>query len=699
VEKLRPTLGWFALVLLPLSSLWARLVAHPLHLRDPEFMMVPTAGREYAHGHLSDLIAHQINFETHHGYLTDALLAAAGFRVFGEHYLAWQWVPLLYAAVFVVASLSILQRTCGQAGAVAFCALFTAGPFLMKDGVLAMVGAHAAGAALMLAALALAMRCGSARRFDARAVAAGATIAAGAWYLPTVVIAAVPVFAATARCGGRRLRDVALGLAVVVPLWCATVAVQMGEHAGQPAGSSDSFGSALLQSLPSLRAASAGAESRGVDLGKLPDVVGWSVAGTLFAQPASLTDGVVPMHRGQVVLGRVWCLAWIAALVASVIAIVAAALRRTASRGPIGWDGALVLSLPLLYGAAYLLSPMAIEPDTRRLLERVQAPPIHVARYLVPLMMLWTVVAAQQLGNALRPEARPWIRVIALGITVALTIPGFVAAGMDLIVDRAPPGTLGQLSPSRYEHLFSAERGPTRDQHAQCRTHDPISRGNHLRCIGWFDRVSAEGLQADPSEVRRALDAVTRDLELDSLQRSFVAHGHGYALFGARTGDEDLFGLVAVAEAAASELTPLDALAYRYGSAEAAFPDICQGATFVELVERLCPVAGHDVGPLCAVAGRCQGVWGYGELPSRPSGLFPTRESMVEVLPAAIRKELVRGVAWNIGGSLPPSRVPPHPAGWSEAEWSGFTEGWKTGARHVWRWPGETYPVVPWDQP
>ena len=384
VEMLRPALGWIALVLLPMASLWARLVAHPLHLRDPEFMLVPTAGWEYAHGHLTDLLAQQINFQTHHGYLTDALLAAAGFTLLGDHYMAWEWIPLLYASVLIVAALSILRRTAGLPGAVAFSALFAAGPFLMKDGVLAMVGAHTAGTALMLAAVALVMGSRPGRHFDGRTLAAGATLAWGFWYLPTVVIAAVPVGALAALHGLRRMRDLAIGLAVIVPLWCVTVAVQMGECAGPDGEIEASLSTAIQEVLPSLYLDDDEDEPSSGDLSKVADVFGWTAANTLFAQPMSLADGRVPDHRGRRGLGYLWCLAWLAAFVTAGAATVNSLRRKNRSRDPGWWHPLLGLSLPLLYGAMYRLSPIGLEPGVPELLNGAQAPPIHVARYLLP---------------------------------------------------------------------------------------------------------------------------------------------------------------------------------------------------------------------------------------------------------------------------------------------------------------------------
>jgi len=684
-------------VSLPLLSLWIRLTAHPLHLRDPEFMLVPTAGREYAHGHLGELIAQQINFGKHHGYLTDALLAAAGFQVLGDHYLAWQWVPMLYATVLVVAALSILGRVAGPAGAVAFSALFTAGPFLMKDGVLAMVGAHAAGTALMLAALALALGSGPGRKCDWRALAAGVTLAAGTWYLTTVVIAAPTVVMAVARGGLRSLRDFAIGLAVFVPLWFVAVAVQMGEHASQVGGSSATFAASLWDSLPSPGEGASGDEPPGPGVREVADLFGFTAANACFAQPRSLVDGRVPRHRGQRVLGHLWCVAWLVAFVSALAAVARSLWRERQLWRSVGWHPFLVLSLPAAYAAAYLLSPLGLEPGTAQLLNMDLAPPIHVPRYVIPLLLLWTVLLAQQLGIAWRDGSGAWRSVCAVVVVAGLLVPGWLFAVLDRVADSDPGGTLGQLAPYRYEHLYSAERGPTRGQHARCDTPDAISRGNHLRGIGWFDRLPADQLHDDPMADQRMLVAAARELGLDPLQRSFVAQGLGFALVSAGDPALDPFPRIVAGRAAASHLGELDRQAYLYGVAEAAFPAACQGGDLSELVERLCGADESD--PLCAVVGRCFGTWGFDELPSRVSGFFPADEARIQRLSPDTRAELARGVGWNVGAALPPSRLGNRPDWWAEEEWQAFVEGWRTGARHVWRWPDADYPCEPWYQP
>ncbi len=697
-------LVWSGLLLLTQVALWCRLAAHCSHVRHTETIsLLPTVGRELSCGQFGFISGYYIN-PGHPSTLLDGFLSMAGFLVAGEHYLAWQWVPLLYAAGLAVSGAWLLHQVGGARAAGAFLVLLAAAPFLVKDGLLAMVGYHASGILFGVAALALAMGASPHRSFDRRAFAAGLMLGLGLFYLRTSVAAAPAVGLAVLVGGWRSVRDLVLGTLSFPLLVACTAGVRLHglalEKSPRPlvwADVTHSLSWAFPMSME-------GGERPPFELAKLADLVAWPLGKVLFAQPPALDTGIAPVHGGVTVAGGIWILGWLVA--ALVVVPLGLWLLRDGGRivARDAWRPLVVAALPLTYAALYVVAPFRIDEAVfwGQYQSTFTAPPVEDARYLMPVLLLWTLPLALGMGLAVRVGGPTWQRWPALGLAAAMLLSGGWFAVVDVASARDPAGTLAQLQPYTYLGFHRADRGLSRKQHAYGTTTEPISRGNHLRAVGAFDRPEVSRAAADPDLDAVALQAVARELALQPLDRQFVAHGMGSALGDAlhHGAGYEIADLATIGMAAAEAMGPDDGRAYLLGLGESIRLDLCPVTDPAVVAEALCQPTSWGERPLCFALGGCLGRWDRGPLPGDPSALFPGHEPWVAGQEPEVVRELVRGLGWTQGAGMPPSML----AGVVDPDWGGglfaaFGDGWHAGSSHVWRWPEERYPVGPWYQP
>jgi hypothetical protein len=696
-------LPWCGLLALTQVMLWVRLAAHCSHVRHTETIsLLPTVGRELACGQMRYLSGYYIN-PGHPSTLLDGFLSAAGFALLGEHYLAWQWVPLLYAGLLGVGGAWLLAQVGGPRAAGAFLLLLAASPFLVKDGLLAMVGYHASGVVFGVAALALAVGASPHRTFDRRAFAAGVVLGMGVFYLRTSV-AAVPAVGLAVLAGGRRsVRDMALGTLSFPVLLACTAVVRLHGLALEKSPRPLVWGDVTHSISWAFPTSMDGGTRPPLELSKLGDLVAWPLIEALFAQPPALETGIAPVHGGLTLAGGIWVLGWILAalLVVPLVLWLLGDGGRIVARD--AYRPLVVAALPLTYAALYVVAPFRI--DEAVLAGEYQstftAPPVEDARYLMPVLLLWGLPLAMGLGLALRAGAPSWQRLPALGLGGLLLLSGGGFALADLGAGD-PAGTLAQLQPFTYRGFHRSDRGLERRQHAYAPTDDPLSRGNHLRAVGAFDRPPVARTATEPHVDHVALQEVDRELQLDALDRQFVAHGMGSALGDSLHHGEgwDIPALAQMAMAAADAMPPDEGRAYLRGLGEAIRFDLCPVEDPAPAAEALCQPMANGERPLCFALGGCLGWWDRGPLPWRPVGLFPDHRGWVAGQDPEVVSELIRGVGWTQGAALPPSMLfAIEDPGWEGPAFEAFVDGWHAGSSHVWRWPEERYPVDPWYQP
>ena len=196
----RTVLLWLGVVLVGIA-LVARYLAHPTYLHDPESLMVPTVGREFAHGHFAHLAVYQYNLYQG-GVLIDGTLSAVGFWLWGDSLWAWRGYTIGYGLVIALCGAVLLRRIGNARGALLFLLLLAVAPFLLKDGLITPAGHHSSALAWALAALAIAAGGGGKPDFR-RGVLCGLLLGIGIFYTRTTV-AAVPAAALLLVPGGWR---------------------------------------------------------------------------------------------------------------------------------------------------------------------------------------------------------------------------------------------------------------------------------------------------------------------------------------------------------------------------------------------------------------------------------------------------------------------------------------------------------------
>lgn len=655
----------FALVPAVVAALAFRLVAHALYLHDHESLMVPTVGRELAHGHW--LQAPQLHYNFHQGgVLIDGALSAVGFRLFGDHLLAWKWYSLAYAAGITVAGIVVLRKSAGTAGAIFLALLMAAAPFLVKDAILTPAGHHSTAFFYALAALAIAMQ-GSERGPPSfrRALFAGLVLGVGVWYTRTCLAAGPAVALALFRGGIRTSVRAWAGLAAGCLIFPAMVAVEANAALHQiPALAHTPFSGQFGRMLTSIAADHASPEYAA----KTWEALSLPLEPVLFGQPVVRALERTPIHSEFARAGQLWSWGWAAVPVA--LAICGAALL-AARRGP-RRETAVVLLFGLGYAAIYVLSPFRIESSDLLVIANSElsasAPGVAAARYVIPIYLAWTVGAAHVLGLGWRWRWSRPVAVIALG---ALVGSGLQSAVIDWRLDRDQPSNFDLLLPYDYELMFTPARGLTAQLHLECQTREPVSRANHLRSYGFAASPEPVSLREGQAMAHASESLDGRGLPPE--QEAFVFDGMGRgAASHIQPGGPDEAEYLAAVFRFAEELGPP-----RSGWFLTGFSRVAYGGGFPAdrslQAEELCRTRPGLGRPACHRVGEHAVDPRMAHLPASAPDLFMA----MPPIPPGAERELFRGAGRRL------ARWAPWDAdelsvvdGWPEAAREGFMEGW-----------------------
>ena len=469
--------------LVPAGALLLRLMAQPEHLDDSEGQIPATIARELWLAGPWDVFHYQLI--AYQGSLVmDPLLALPGHLFLGDHLLAWHGLAVVYIALLSYAASSILARCGFGAGEWIAPVLFAAMPFVLKDGLLAMIGGHGTGIVYGMIALALAVHGGRAGRARWWPLAAGIVWALGCWYvrttyvvLPALVLALVPLGrAAWLRFG--------LGVAVLPGLLLLNAHFLVEQvpryEAVDPVG--------LAADLAFGAVADSGSQhGTAYPTSQLAEATGWIFREVLFAQPEA-TDHTLRELPGARRLGAVWVLAWLASL-----PLLGLALGMARRDGP-GADGAdtpgmwarraATVLLPAAYVGAYLASPQRIElAAVSQVLSEFaipSAPEVNPVRYLIPVGLGWTVLLAAGLSAA---WGVPRLRGPAALLLLATAGGGSLLAVSDVVSHRSPT-PLSELRASNYRSISLPGRLPPPEVHRRALNDDPDSRQYRFWALG-----------------------------------------------------------------------------------------------------------------------------------------------------------------------------------------------------------------------
>ena len=643
-----------------------RLLCRPIQILDPEHTMVATAGREWAHGHLHEIAAYQVDIYQG-AFLVDGLLAALGFKLLGDHPMAWWWVPLLYLLGIAATGMLLLRRVAGGRAAIAWALLLMSAPFVVKDGLLSATGGHAPGIFFVLLATWLALGKGA-----LRPLLAGAALGFGVWYIRSAA-AVLPAVALASLWQGRRraLGWFAAGLALF-PLLLAANALLLSS------GRDDSFVRLAAQ-------ATFGMRSDGFDVGALPAKVGESLslhmASALYGPAGPIEEAPRWLQHASGWTGLGWAAAWVAALL-----LAALRLRRRLSRPTRDLAAVAVALLPLAYAAAYVLGPFRIEEVVRGWypLTPTSAPEVTNVRYLVPILLLWMLLVSLEFAGSSNSKGRssPGLRVVVL-----LGLAGLSLAAVGPKHDRAPPGSFVATAVVRYGFLYGPHRGPSRESHASCDTSDPISRAAHLRAVGAFGAPIAKSVGEDPRLVKAHLARIRKELDLEPQELAFVVEGLGMALGDQLRANDSILveDLAASLERAVTELHPDWVRPFVLGVGNSIANSVsASGMPPEQFTVLVCSGSEADARPLCFLAGLL--------LSSRKGmdALDVVHEQPMASIPA-VERALLRGYAMQVGGRQPPGAWPKESdiADWPRRHRVLFQQGLRTGARRRWRLPAE----------
>lgn len=677
--------GWAAvLVLLPLLATWWRGFAHPVVTLDLECTFVANVGRVVRHGHLADIAAYQIDFWR--GVpLIDGALAALGFLLFGDHLLAWHAVTFVYLAVTTALGMAILRRTSGDAAAVLFPILLAVAPFLVRDGLISGLAGHTHALAFVMLATWLTLRAADAEERPGvpwGAVLAGAAFGLGMFYQRSVLAIAPALFVLLRPRGWRSLFAFGAGTLLLPLLMVANTAaiLESGTSKGE-----NGFLSMLRLVISGISGA-----PEAWSAGKVFDVFGVGWGSILFApEQGTLADG--PRLPGSA-LGHLWTLVWIGG------AIGAVALARRSDRGM------SVALAPLLlaggYAIAYVLAPFRVEPAVLELIASRQPlmPTVSDVRYIVPVFVLWTLVAAHTLGGLVGEPNRAgriarrlaWILV---GGGILLTLHDALSAG-------ASPSVYGEVLPYRFADTYDAWDGPPPDTHLACDSDDPVDRAHHWRALGQGLVRSMEYI--DPSQrPDDALDfeELVAGADLGPRAQQFVAHGMGresaeasFVLEQERWPD-----LLRALRRDAEALGPVNGEAFLVG-----VTDVDRlaavGSTPEEAAAALCAPTSWGTRPLCPLL-----AWRaplHLDSRSLPNPEVVTRWAQDVDPNDAIRSEIVRGIGMRYGYLVPPSlRAEEALQPWSPADRAVLRDGMARGGRTRWQGEGPLDQQPPWQVP
>lgn len=645
---------WAAAVIAASAVVLLRLLWHPHFLLDEETTFVNTVGRDWALGAPGaptrlQLIVYQGSF------LLDALLSSWGYRVLGDHLLAWFWVPMAYVAAFVGLGAELCRRAGGRWGLWLWTVLAAGCPFLLKDGLISIPGGHTSSVVWVLAALLALDRAlaGS----DRAAVVAGVFAGFAAWYTRSavLVVAVVPVVLLAGR-GRRTALRAGLGLLVLPGLLLLN---GIGLTLAGPWAGSEPPADLWSRMLWNVYGLDGHEPSLWLKAQEVTGVAGWR---QLFAQPPALPGEVVAGSWSWP--GVVWAAAFVFAVVAAV-AVLAVRLRRVREVGLLD-AGA---SLAVLYAAAYVFSPLRIEPET---FDYALAPLPTMVRYVTPAMLLLLVFIGVSLARL--SVSGGWRRALAVATASILAAPGVFLALSDGS-DRAPDIWEARV-PYRYYRVFGAHRGLPRDMVAGWQVGDAEADRNRLQVLGTFEACSPQCLEEDPARPARSIERAARELGLSPRDRTLFVHGLGQAFADHLWSSDDVPGarLLELTLEASVHMSDRDAAAWLGGFAEVAAEDPgALGMAPEALVPTLCRVERGGKRPLCRIGGNA--------LAFECDSTDPVPLQVDGVPPAA----LARAAGFRLGRDLPPwmrdacaARLP---AGLRDA----YGAGWESGASVRWR--------------
>jgi len=475
--------GWCLLVFLPVLTGLLRLVGHPGAFFDGEASIPATIGREL---HLcgADLVFHYQVVAYQGSLVLDSLLSSAGYALFGDHLLAWHVVPLLWLLLASVAGTWLLHRSVGPAGAVAWPLLLATAPFVVRDGLVSGIGAHAAGPGWGLAALAVAVAIDRDRRRSwAIAAVAGAVLAFGTWHVRSAALAGPAVVLLCARGGWRAVGGLFGGL-LLFPLLIA------GNLYGLLDGT---FWAGAEPGKVLARIVLPGGqevEHRSL-LDKAGEAFGWRLGHLLFMQPMDW-QGPAPVRPGSGPVGRLVTVCWSLGL-ASLVGVAGLFWRRGGGDErralvPVLGVIALVMAWPL----AYLVRDFTVEQSVLALLEGFEpgtpGPTISAMRYLVPIYVCVLLGLAAAVGLTWRGR---WGRVLGLAVVAPPLLLGGWFGATDWLWDRDAPGLFDELDPFFYPGIALPGRVPPPEVHLRCLGEDPSSLRYHVQALA---RTSSRGL-------------------------------------------------------------------------------------------------------------------------------------------------------------------------------------------------------------
>ena len=634
-----------------------RLLWHPHFLLDDETTFVNTVGREWALGAPGAWTRYQL-IPYQGSFLIDALLSSLGYHLVGDHLLAWFLVPMAYVAAFAALGAALCAGIGARWGLWLWVALLAGAPFLLKDGLISMPGGHTTSIVWVLLAVLAVDRAlaGS----DRAALAAGAIAGFATWYTRSaVIVAAVVPFVFLVSGRWQALRRALVGLSSLPLLlllngWALTVA---GPWAGNDAPAD--VWSRLLWNIYG------GGQAEWSPIGKLLEVVGLSGWRQLFAQPVALPGETVA--ELSVLPGAPWAAALALALVLAVVLLA----RRVRSPKDLQTVEVVAL-LAVLYAAAYVLSPLRVEPETQLF---VGAPLPTMVRYLTPAMLVLLALLGLAAADLASRGGRA--RLVAAALVAAVALPGAVQALRDGS-DRATEIWATRL-PFKYYRVFGAHRGLPPALLAGWHPADERSDENRLLALGTFAACGPPCVAADPADPARRLAVATEDHGLDPQQRSVVARGMGMAFADHLWSSDEVGGdrLLGLAIEAAQRMSPRDGAAWLRGFGEVAAEDpALLRISEDRLVRELCGLELGGERPLCRAAGRtvpieCGDEGSSDRLRTRAHGVPPT--------------VVAEALGWRHGRDLPPWERARCQAGLDEELGGAYAQGWADGARLRWR--------------
>ena len=348
---------WLLLPFVPIVALGARLFGHASHFQDGEGQIPPTIGREIALVGWQDVFQYQL-IPYQGSLLVDSSLSAVGYGVFGDHLLAWHSVGIFYGVVITVCGFLVLKKCCGNAGALAFPVLIAGMPFVIKDGLLGVIGGHAGGVAYGLAALACAVWADATTRRRWLPLLAGLFWAFGVWYVrttyvvfPALVLALVPTW----RSGLPRL--LLGGCLLPLLLWFNAQAL-VSEVPRFMGNDVQEFALGLATDIG--RSKDEDLETIVRPVGHFAEASGWALRRVLYEQPAPVREKKARALPGTHALGVGWVIAWVVSIPAALLGWLWAWRRK--NQGGTGGDGSLAGTAPLavvLFCASYVLAYVA----------------------------------------------------------------------------------------------------------------------------------------------------------------------------------------------------------------------------------------------------------------------------------------------------------------------------------------------------